>query len=290
MKSILKDLLGLLASIFVFFNLDTLSPGASTISSASPATKVLAVVAVLAILAGWRFWTRYSIYLPLLLVISTSFVIFAIHPKQTHWQFVNALETIFLSIFVYFSYAVSKWMSYVSDEFEHMLMKNINNPIAKLTDSLDEVNKCLYQSRRSGHPLSIILLDVKKNPNPALLTTCQEKIFRELAKRYLTQHIRLRLINRIISGFRRSDVIAMCTEYESRLIIMCPSTSIDECNTVIQRIQDNATRELDLPVSLGTASFPNDGFTLEALIKTAETHLVEGKPDLPMAGTEEQAA
>jgi hypothetical protein len=290
MKSILKDLLGLLTSIFVLFNLETLSLGASSTFSVSSPTKILAVLSVLLIVAGWRLWSRYSIYLPLLLVISTSFAISVIYSKQHIIYLFNFLEIALLSALVYFSHAVSKWISYISEELESMLMRDIKKPIAKLTDSIDDINTYLYQSRRSGNPLSVIVLDVKDPANRSVLSNHQEIILRELAERYLKRYLKVRLINRIISGFRRSDMIVMCTEYDSRLLIMCPSTSLERCNTVAQRIQTSAAKDLELPIAVGAASFPSDGFTLEALIRAAESNLVDGKNTSPIEETEEQAA
>jgi len=290
MKSILKDFLGLLTSIFVLFSLDTLSLEANSTFSVSSPTKILAVLSVLIIVGGWRFWTRHSIYLPLLLVITTSFAISVLYSKQHIIYLFSFLEISVLSAVVYFSHAVSKWISYISEELESMLMKDIHKPLAKLTDSLDDINKYLYQSRRSGHPLSVIVLDVKEPQDSKMLSKQQERILRELATRYLKRYLKARLINRSISGFRRSDMIVMCTEYDSRILIMCPSTSLEKCNTVAQRIQTSAAKDLDLPVSVGAASFPSDGFTLDALIKAAESQLMDGKNASPIEETEEQAA
>jgi len=290
MKSILKDLLGLLACIFVLFSLDTLGLGASPASSVSSPTRILAVLSVLVIVAGWRFWARHSIYLPLLLTITARLAISVFHSRQQIVYLFSFLEIALLSALVYFSHAVSRWISYVSEELESMLMKDIAKPLAKLTDSAGDINKYLYQSRRSGHPLSVILLDVKDPSNPRALSDHEENILRELAGRYLKRYLKTRLIHRIVSGFRRSDMIVMCTEYDSRLLIMCPSTSLEKCHAVVQRIQTSATKDLDLPVSVGAASFPSDGFTLEALIKAAESNLADGKKAPPIEETEEQAA
>ncbi|MGX2040723.1 GGDEF domain-containing protein [Methylocaldum sp. MU1018] len=291
MKAILKDLLGLLTSIFVFFGLDIATPEIGLISGISPPAKILAIASVLIIVAGWRFWAGHSVFLPLLLVTGSGFVIEILYTKPSADYLSEILAITLLGSLVYFSHAVSRWFSYVSEELESILLKDVGKPIAKLTDSLDDVNKYLYQSRRSGHPLSVILLDMKESPNTDDLSVYQESILRDLAERYLKRFLKTRLINRIAAGFRRSDMIAMCAEYESRLLIMCPSTSLEECNTVIRRIRASATRGFDLPVSIGSASFPSDGFTLEALIKAAETHRVDGKNILPIEEeTEEKAA
>jgi hypothetical protein len=290
MKSISKDLLGLLTTVFILFGLNTLDPGTGSIASISTPTKILAALSVLTIVAGWKFWTKHSIYLPLLLVISTNLALSARHNTQYNNYIFGFLETILLSISVYFSHAVARWMAYVSEELESMLLKDLHKPIAKLPDSMNEINTYLYQSRRSGNPLSVIVLDVKENLNKYSLSHYRKMIFHELAERYLKRYLTVKLINRIVAGFRRSDMIVMCTEHDSRLLIMCPSTSLEACNTVAQRIQTSAKKDLDLPVSVGAASFPSDGFTLEALIKTAESNIVDGKQPLPVEETEEQAA
>src|SRR5690606_19513944 len=103
-----------------------------------------------------------------------------------------------------------------------------------------EINTYLYQSRRSGNPLSVIVLDVKENLNKYSLSHYRKMIFHELAERYLKRYLTVKLINRIVAGFRRSDMIVMCTEHDSRLLIMYPSTSHEACNTVAQRIQTSA--------------------------------------------------
>jgi GGDEF domain-containing protein len=290
MKSISKDLLGLLTGIFVIFGLDNLHLNALTISSISSHTKILAALSVLAIVAGWKFWTRHSVYLPLFLVISTNLAVSAHYETQHAVYPFSVLETALLGIPVYFSYAVSRWISYISDELEKMLLKNIHKPIAKLKESLDDINNCLYQSRRSGHPLSVIMLDVTHSPSTDSLSRTQQTVLRELAERYIKRYLNARLINRIVTGFRRSDMVVMCTEYESRLLVMCPSTNVEECNTLIQRIQGGALKDLEIPVSVGAASFPNDGFTLDALIQAAESNLTGGKTAAPVEETEEQAA
>lgn len=171
-----------------------------------------------------------------------------------------------------------------------MLLNDIHKPIAKLPDSFDDINTYLYQSRRSGYPLSVIVLDIKENCNKISLSHYQRILLRELSERYLKRYLKTRLINQIVAGFRRSDMIVMSTEHDSKLLIMCPSTTLEACNALAQRIQTTAKEDLDLPVSAGAASFPTDGFTLEALINAAEMSLVDGKPSVPVEETEEQAA
>ncbi|CAI8821109.1 GGDEF domain-containing protein [Methylocaldum szegediense] len=290
MKSISKDLLGLLTSLFVILGLDNLQLSALTTSSISSHTKILAALSVLVIIAGWKFWTRHSVYLPLFLVISTSLTLSAHSATQHAVHPFSLLETALLGILVYFSYAVSRWISYISDELEQMLLKNIHKPIAKLTESLSDINNCLYQSRRSGHPLSVIMLDVKHNSSMDSLSRTQQTLLRELAERYIKRYLNARLIDRIVTGFRRSDMVVMCTESDSRLLVMCPSADVEERNTLIQRIQGCATKDLEIPVSIGAASFPNDGFTLDALIQAAESNMTEGNTVETVEETEEKAA
>ncbi len=290
MKSISKDLLGLLASLFLIFGLDNPHLSALSLFSISSHTKVLAALSVLTIIAGWKFWTRHSIYLPIFLVISTSLALSAYYRTQHAIYPFSIPETALLGIPVYFSCAVSRWISYVSNELEKMLLTDVHKPIAKLTESMDDINKYLYQSRRSGHPLSVIMLDVTHSPSMDSLSRTQQTVLRELAERYVKRYRNVRLIDRIGAGLRRSDMVVLCSEYESRLVVMCPSTNVEECNTLIQRIQGSAMKDLDIPVSVGVASFPNDGFTLDALIKAAESNLTDSKTAAPVEETEEQAA
>ncbi|BBA32240.1 hypothetical protein sS8_0272 [Methylocaldum marinum] len=290
MKSISKDLLGLLTTIFVLFGPDIVDLGAYSIPSVSTDSKILAVLSATIIVAGWKFWARHSIYLPLLLVIGTSLALSVRYGPGQPIHFFGFIETFLLGILVYFAHSVSNWISHISEELEKMLLNDIHKPIAKLPDSFDDINTYLYQSRRSGYPLSVIVLDIKENCNKISLSHYQRILLRELSERYLKRYLKTRLINQIVAGFRRSDMIVMSTEHDSKLLIMCPSTTLEACNALAQRIQTTAKEDLDLPVSAGAASFPTDGFTLEALINAAEMSLVDGKPSVPVEETEEQAA
>ena len=214
MKSISKDLIGLLTSLFVIFGLDNLHLSAFTISSISSHNKVLAALSNLVIIAGWKFWTRHSVYLPLFLVISASLALSAHYETQHAVYPFSVLETALLGIPVYFSHAVSRWISYISDELEKMLLKNIHKPIAKLTESLDDINNCLYQSRRSGHPLSVIMLDVTHSPSMDSLSRTQQTILRELAERYIKRYLNAVLIDLILKFFRLSDMLLMFSDLD----------------------------------------------------------------------------
>ena len=129
------------------------------------------------------------------------------------------------------------------------------------------------RSQRSGLPLSLLMLDVDnfKHFNDTFGHPSGDEVLRQLA--------------RVLADTRRAnDVVARYGGEEFAVILVDTAkfTAAKVAERVRERVYDNdfseaAPRAGRLSVSIGVATFPDDGADVEALVRSADTALYAAK-------------
>ena len=118
----------------------------------------------------------------------------------------------------------------------------------------------MTRARRYERPLALLLVGI--DSWPALVA---ERGRRESGERLAALAVRIRRLLR--------DVDALGVHGDGRLAVLLPETPLDGAQVVAARIEQVARQDVGLTTRIGTAIFPEDAGTVEALVCEAEAGL-----------------
>ena len=128
----------------------------------------------------------------------------------------------------------------------------------------DQLYVEVERAKRHNRPLSLLMLDIDKfkDVNDKLGHPAGDKVLRTLAQ-VLTKSV------------RNIDILARYGGDEFAVIL--PDTVTSHARDIAERIRSSFQTESGLTVSLGTATFPENGQTSLALIEAADRALLKAK-------------
>jgi hypothetical protein len=285
MIPIFANLIGLILSLVALLSLVVPDPSGELIPVAATTGKIIAVVAIAAMVLAARTWTkRVSTVFSILAVAGVTVVAMALTGDPWRGYVALGFELLLISSTVYFTHSLLQWLCAVEGEMRSIMLAK-DPRVISLAGELNEVSKQIYMSRRSGKPLSLVLLDMKGKTSQDLLNRWHHQLLKEIAAEYL----RVRTISEVLKGLRRSDYVAIQSADASRLYLVCPETSATACGTLMERIRADVVPNLKVPVGLGAATFPDSALSVDGLIGAAESDLASASSDVPRIGVAQTA-
>jgi hypothetical protein len=125
----------------------------------------------------------------------------------------------------------------------------------------------MARSRRHDRPLSVTVLEPAVETLDLAIDHAAEAVQRAVRRRYVYG----RLARVIADQLRRSDLLFEHRE-SGRFVVVSPETEADGSALLITRIRE-AARSLELELTAGSATFPDQAFTFEQLVLEAEQRL-----------------
>lgn len=89
------------------------------------------------------------------------------------------------------------------------------------------------------------------------------------------------LLGSILREALRDCDLVMYSAIEGRCLVGMPELGADEARLAVTRLHDLCTSRLTLPLRSGVAVFPEDGWTLEDLLRGAESNWVSDGSPIP---------
>ena len=177
------------------------------------------------------------------------------------------LETTLLGLGIILAKHLAEDMEDFVDAVKTLSM-NQTSKIPILEDSKEILNTEVYRCRRFSHPLNVVIIEPQEEAMQSLVNRSVKDILTALSNRFVL----LSLGRALRSRLRRTDMIFEQRE-RKRFVILTPETKEEGSQAVLKRVS-RAAEELGVPIQCGAASFPNDSFTIDGLIKEAELDLI----------------
>jgi hypothetical protein len=145
-------------------------------------------------------------------------------------------------------------------------LADVSNRVKNLDDAIPDINLEFIRSRRYKRPLGLIVVRLKPENVQAYLDDLSKDIIRVMMSRYSMSKL-IRVIDKDIRG---TDMI-LEQHKENRIILLLPEADMDATQIVYENIQKIAKTELGSTIDIGSATFPDDAVTFEALVTCAES-------------------
>jgi hypothetical protein len=247
-------------------------------------TYIFVAIAALIALALPR--TRRLSYIALLFIPVPSFLLFkAIWRGDT--VFGEALPlTITQVCAIILTGFITRQISYGLRDIEQLVNTITSGYIGKLPKTFAEAEGLIYKelrrARRHQRPLSVVTL--KLDPQsvqialPRITKTVQQAMMNEYVLASIT-----RILDENVTDF---GTIAL---RDNHFIVVLPETPGNEAPVVAKNLQQAIQKEMNIQLFTGTASFPSDAVTFEALVELAITN-TDGQPEPGQAASAHPAS
>lgn len=212
--------------------------------------------------------TRRLSYLALLLIPIPSFLLFKVVARgQSLWGAALPLTVTQVSA-ILLTGLISRQISYGLRDVEKLIGDITTGYIGKLPKSFSETQDVIYRElRRARHhqrPLSVITFKVDKSSLQVALPKLIKKIQQAMMNEYILAGI-TRVLDENVSDFGTIALRDNC------FIVVLPETTGDEALMISKDLKKVVQEKVSVNLLAGTASFPEEAVTFEALINVA-TH------------------
>ena len=161
---------------------------------------------------------------------------------------------------------LTKQISYELNQFETVIANITFGHIGKRPISFAEEQSEMYREVRRAaryeRPLAMIALKIDADTLQVPLPQIVEDVQKAMMKEFTMAGI-ARILDENLLGF---DTIALRDNY---FIVTMPETRIQDIPQTAQRLENIIHSRLNIPVKIGTASFPDEAITFESLVELA---------------------
>ncbi len=190
------------------------------------------------------------------------------------YTYLTITEMALLSLSVWLSHRLALAMHDFEDAVENLTMVNLNGRVRSLDQAADDIQVEMFRSRHHHHPLSVIVVEPKKDS----LQVALHQAVKEVQETIMRSYVITKLADSLSRHLRRTDLVLEERE-RGRFIILCPDTSARDLNVLVEYIQATATEMVGVTVDCGMATFPDEALTFEELVRQAETRLSYAVPE-----------
>ena len=166
--------------------------------------------------------------------------------------------------------AVLVELEHLEETVANITMAGVSNRVKNLEEATDDINKEVVRSRRYTRPFSVIVIKLDQEKIQANVGNLSKDIFKTMMSRYSMSN----LIRTLDKEIRRPDLILEQSK-ENRIILLLPETGTKAVQVVSGNIQKIARDDVNAPVDVGYAVFPDDALTFEDLVNKAEFKIYE---------------
>lgn len=278
MKNLRLLIIATIIGLTIFFNIERLDFGRDNVVDIASFVYILTAIAVIA-----------TITLPLVKRINVGLIL-------AFWLGMYLLSKLFLfetrpvwgGIYTYLSITemslllLSVWLSHrlalamydFEDAVANLTLVNLNGRVRSLVQAADDIQVEMFRSRHHHHPLSVVVVEPKKDSLQVALHQAVKEVQESIMKSYVIT----KLADSLSRHLRRTDMVLEERE-RGRFIILCPDTSARDLNVLVEYIQATASEMVGVKVNCGMATFPDEALTFEELVHQAESRLSYAAPE-----------
>lgn len=279
MKQLNWSLAKLLMGLAVFFNIERVDfsqTNNNNLIDIHSFVYVLGIVAVLGII-----FVPLSSRLSFPLLASLWFGIFLVFKLIIQQQrpllggvytYLSLTEGTFLILLVYLAYEVARALSELKGMAEYVALSNAGIEVPQLDEAGSKIRREMTRSRYYHRALSVIVVKPEQHSLDVAVPVLMEEIEKGVAKRFMSARLaqalgeRLRVVDTVLED-RENDAF----------VVLCPEVDAFGTSLLAEHIRQTVTDQLGLTVHCGTASFPDEAITFEALVSEAYRKLKPGE-------------
>lgn len=189
------------------------------------------------------------------------------------------IQFILVTISAGLAFDVGQHLRAMNVLFEGLSVTTYPNRALEIRQAESRISAELTRSRRYRHPLSLLLVELKKNRSKGKSESLDG------LQRDLLHHFAIARVGQVIGeSARETDLILR--DQNGRFILLCPETDFEHSIIFGERIRQAVAENMDAEVVWSSASFPDEALTFEELIERAEQRLsqqsVETAASLPI--------
>lgn len=247
--------------IFVF-NIERIN---SPINIRSYTYIFIALAAVLAL--AWHKTSRLS-YLALIFIPAPSFLLFKLIWRDDP-VFGQALPLTITQVSgIVLTGLIARQISYGLRDVKQIVNNVTTAYIGKLPQSFSEAQGIIYKelrrARRHHRPLSVITLQV----DPASVKVALPRMIKEIQQVMMNEYAMAGITRVLDSNVTDFGTIAL---RDNQFIVVLPEITDHEAPLIAQSLCNAVQEKMDVKLHIGTASFPTEAVTFEALIDLASS-------------------
>ncbi len=183
-------------------------------------------------------------------------------------SFIYITETVLLVSLVFLACKFSNALEEFTQGMEDILLSNVRSHVKSFEDAQEDILAEFNRSRRYNHPLKIIIVDSNNDSYEG----AKSRIVEDMQKSFSDQYLRNKLGSVLSVLIRRSDLIFE-QEDKKRFVLVCPEMTESRFVYLANRIKNVVTEQLNLTVTYGVSSFPEESVTFDELMTKAESQL-----------------
>ncbi len=273
MKSLKWITIGLLICLAIFFNIERVDVGQENVLNIDSFVYVLTIIIIILIILLPRVW-HASVSIQVILCLGIYFfcklLVFKSSPLfgGIH-TYVFITEISLFTTIIWIACKLSDALKDFEEAIEDFAMSGIKGRVKPLQEEIEEAQTEMIRSRRYNRPLGVIVVE----PEPASINIAKNLFVQDVQHAMMAHYVFTR-VGHVLGGLlRRTDRIMEQRE-KGRFVILCPETTSSRFKTLTNRIHASVAEQLNVSVSCGASSFPDESYTFEELVVKAEDHLV----------------
>ncbi|HOA24796.1 MAG TPA: diguanylate cyclase [Aggregatilineales bacterium] len=150
------------------------------------------------------------------------------------------------------------------------------------TPDAEDLYREVKRSRRFKHPLSLMLVKPRFDPDRVGVNQLVLDIQRAMASRY----VQARLAKFLSENLRDTDLVAIDGD---DFIVLLPETTGETASQVLAELSEKAYEEMGVQLNIGLAAFPDKALTFNGLIEAARSSLENEEQALGAPGEQQIA-
>lgn len=196
---------------------------------------------------------------------------------ELRWMIISSIiEMIILGVGTWMAIRVVSYSNQLQKSIDHVILPKLGHRIYNdIAMAKRIVEHEFIRSRRYNHPITTIVVEPGSDDfeGEEIIEEAINEIRESLKAKYVAQ----KLAQIIEEETRTTDIVIELNE-EGQLIIVCPETTAQDSQGLIERLQTAISKQMGIPINYGVASFPTDAPTFEAVLEKAQTQVMK-KPN-----------
>ena len=194
--------------------------------------------------------------------------------------YITVVSTGLIALMSWLSWRCSTAMGVYEAGLRKLVLGRHGNQIHDTESAEALVHAEILRSRNFDRPLSVISFGAPAAFNPTQIAHLKAEI--ELA---IAQKLGLEQLADLIGQRTRRTDILMLDRDSGQLVILCPETDASTAREIADQLIQFVDDKLEVQLSWGTASFPEEGLTYQSLLEQAEISAAQREQQANLRGT-----
>ncbi len=199
---------------------------------------------------------------------------FYLGSMEMRWMLISSvIEITILAIGVWMAATVVSYTNKLQKSIDHVILPKLGHRIYNdIAMAKRIVEHEFIRSRRYNHPITTIVVEpgLDNFEGEEIIEEAINEIRESLKAKYVAQ----KLAQIIEDETRITDIVIELND-QGQLIIVCPETTTQDSQGLIDRLQTAISKQVGIPINYGMASFPTDAPTFEAILEKAQTQVMK---------------